>query len=114
MVEIGARVVLTGVTGAALLDRREGSPINAGRHVEAPMRGIESSVSRDPRRRYAIEGIGTRGNSREEVLRLTDTEKVTRLSFGQFLAHPTHDVCHPLFLYGTTDAEPVERQSGDI
>ena len=114
MVEIGARVVLTGVTGAALFDRSESSPIDAGRHVEAPARGIQSSVSRDTRRRYAIEGVGTGGNSREEILRLTDAQKVTRLSFGQFLAHPTHDVCHPLFLYGTTDAEPVERQCGDI
>lgn len=39
---------------------------------------------------------------------------MTRLVFGQFLAHPTHDVCHPLLLYGTAYPEPVERQCGDV
>ena len=74
MVQVGPRVVPTGVAVAFRINRFERATVRTSRDVESSVEGVQGSVARHPRRGNAIEGVGACLDCREEVPRLTDSE----------------------------------------
>ncbi|MPM62531.1 hypothetical protein SDC9_109404 [bioreactor metagenome] len=108
MMQIGAGVVGARVTVATVLERDEGAPVGRGGDVVAAVRGVDGGVSGDPARVDAVEGVDSRGDRGEEIVRFADAEQMPRLVLRQLRGAPGDDLTEPLLFQCTADTVAVE------